>query len=731
MFLIMIMFSLAGSGVAEAEPTGNPALQTALTQLTHADMGVRQNALATLRQLRNPAAIPALMKAMTDTNLGIRVMAVQALGQIGDPIVITALIKAANDDPAMRPAIIVALHYLTPSLTDIPAIIQAEAHGKEDPQRRKIVTWMIGNIKDPAVISVLTRELARGDPAVRQTAVQALGHCPDPARIPVLIQALEDKDPGVREAVGEALGGINDPRAVAALEKLLGDSEVAVRLRVVQTLNQFKNTTAVLHVLPLLKTALKDPEERVRASAHMALKVLGELDSDLLKNRTGWIELPNTNGPVPRQREVLIYDPKGHRLVLFGGWNGLPLGDTWLYDLTTSTWTQINTGGPTPRTEAMAVYDRKEHRLILFGGRGWDVDKRGSSMFADTWSFNFTTLAWKRLKTTPEHPLTQQWVRNDERPVEAPEPRGLHTMIYDERGHRVIIFGGVTFGQDAQGVSGHMLDDTWSLDLATLTWQKILSDETPLARCGAPGIYDPINHRLVIVGGTIDDKFPFTEPWILDLTAHQWKRTKMHGELSFPPRGILSTAYDRDRSRLIFFGGEVERPGDYQFSDTVGLNLKNLSFDLLLPVDPQKHEWLEGVYAVVYDEQRQRLIAFGGKGRYANRLLALPLIGTAELYRGVRVEVAGLKNPLAPFAGALVTVTSAQGVELASSPTDDDGVWEATLPEGTFEVRVTKADYPPHREQVKIAKSGMVRLSVLLDDLKGGAPLLKPRAPSR
>ena len=65
----------------------------------------------------------------------------------------------------------------------------------------------------------------------------------------------------------------------------------------------------------------------------------------------------------------MAYDRRTHKAVLFGGYNGRQdLGDTWLWDGTTSTWTQVTPGhSPTAVTGPM-VFTDPNGRVDEFGG---------------------------------------------------------------------------------------------------------------------------------------------------------------------------------------------------------------------------------------------------------------------------------------------------------------------------------------------------------------------------
>src|SRR6185436_12556427 len=81
-----------------------------------------------------------------------------------------------------------------------------------------------------------------------------------------------------------------------------------------------------------------------------------EDDSDLFDdvwalNLAGpsWTKInPQGQDPPAREWTAGVYDPVGDRIVLFGGFDGTPLGDVWALSLAgTPTWSQLTpTGGP-------------------------------------------------------------------------------------------------------------------------------------------------------------------------------------------------------------------------------------------------------------------------------------------------------------------------------------------------------------------------------------------------
>jgi hypothetical protein len=85
----------------------------------------------------------------------------------------------------------------------------------------------------------------------------------------------------------------------------------------------------------------------------------------------------------------MTYDAARGRVVLFGGFDGSRLGDTWEWDGTT--WSEISHPvSPSARSSHAMAYDAARGRVILFGG----LD--GSLRLGDTW------LTQYRSRTSPD-----------------------------------------------------------------------------------------------------------------------------------------------------------------------------------------------------------------------------------------------------------------------------------------------------------------------------------------
>ena len=87
---------------------------------------------------------------------------------------------------------------------------------------------------------------------------------------------------------------------------------------------------------------------------------------------------------------AMVYDPVRKVTVLYGGetTNNVPVGDTWEFDGTTSTWTLKSTAGPAKRTKPSMVYDQGRKAMVVFGGNNAGLQK-------DAWTWDGTT--WNQI----------------------------------------------------------------------------------------------------------------------------------------------------------------------------------------------------------------------------------------------------------------------------------------------------------------------------------------------
>src|SRR5947207_6703525 len=92
--------------------------------------------------------------------------------------------------------------------------------------------------------------------------------------------------------------------------------------------------------------------------------------------------------PSARSEVRMVYSPALHRTVLYGGSSPIDRGTKLAYELsdtwerTTSLWVQrFPAHNPGPRAAHVMVYDPRGSRVLLFGGR------TGTTVFGDLWPY--------------------------------------------------------------------------------------------------------------------------------------------------------------------------------------------------------------------------------------------------------------------------------------------------------------------------------------------------------
>jgi cysteine-rich repeat protein len=121
---------------------------------------------------------------------------------------------------------------------------------------------------------------------------------------------------------------------------------------------------------------------------------------------TTWTELVPPAAPAPRAGHVMAFDPIRGKIVLFGGSVGVTqalAADTWEWDASTSTWTEVTTSPrPPPRREGAMAWDPWRRRIVLFGGQS------GALSLDDTWEFDGTS--WQQLVLASRPPARSRHV---------------------------------------------------------------------------------------------------------------------------------------------------------------------------------------------------------------------------------------------------------------------------------------------------------------------------------
>ena len=257
-------------------------------------------------------------------------------------------------------------------------------------------------------------------------------------------------------------------------------------------------------------------------------------------------------------------------------------------------------GRPSRRSEIASAWDPVGQRLVVFGGTDAIPVNCGTptpNFLDETWS------CFTRCGT------------GNRSAGGAPERRGRHSMTYDARAHRMLIFGG-RFREGSVG-SYLVFDDLWQFDLSTDAWTKIPTSSGPSARVNATFQADATGDRAYLFGGNTSRSgasfTPKNDLWALDLQSTQW--TLLNPEGTAPlPRLWHAGLFDPARKRLVIFGGADETAffNDAQyFSDVWSYEVEANRWEQLHDgsgTAPEGRFWSEWAY----DEENDTYLLFGG-----------------------------------------------------------------------------------------------------------------------
>lgn len=261
-------------------------------------------------------------------------------------------------------------------------------------------------------------------------------------------------------------------------------------------------------------------------------------------------------GPSLRERHSMAFDSARGVTVLFGGWHGDVLGDTWEWNGVV--WTRVSTSGPQPRNWHAMVYDSARGVVVLFGGRDGAAQPLG-----DTWEWNGSE--WTEVATT------------------GPSARSSHSMAYDSGRGVTVLFGGVS------------QSDTWEWN--GVDWIRVATSG-PSTRFGHAMAYDSNRGVTVLFGGSPASRQYLDDTWEWD--GSLWREVNAAGP---PARSNHAIVFDNSRGVAILFGGSAAPP---RFGDTWEWNGLQWTQVASTGAPPRTN------HGMAYDSLRGATVVFGG-----------------------------------------------------------------------------------------------------------------------
>ncbi len=293
-----------------------------------------------------------------------------------------------------------------------------------------------------------------------------------------------------------------------------------------------------------------------------------------------WTNIGTPAGMAAREGAAMAFDPLRNRVVLFGGRDshGLPLADTWEFDVANNAWVQISPPpGPAPRWLHAMAFDPAIGQVVLTGG-----DDTVGTTFLETWAWNGAAwtprLDWPSLVPTYHHAMCPNLPAGNMVMMGGEGPGGLALFDVHEStpaGWSPGVFMGAPAGPDPRGAlaaaatsmgpvmfgglhqaPGIMHGDTWMYIPGG--WQQVLPPTSPVARHQhAMASFSARPENVVLFGGQDTGGTFLSDTWLFDASLMDWGQQLIAGPSA---RMLHCMAEIESQGRVLLFGGRA--PGN-------------------------------------------------------------------------------------------------------------------------------------------------------------------------
>jgi hypothetical protein len=363
---------------------------------------------------------------------------------------------------------------------------------------------------------------------------------------------------------------------------------------------------------------------------------------------------PTTPGmPGGRAYAASVFDTRHQRWVILGGLIGnSALSDIWTFDVASQTWSRQPFDGPQV-FGAAAAYDAKNDRILLFGG------SNGTAVNQDTWEVRLDAGTAIHLTYTDDYPLK----------------RTFPSAFYDTTRDEMMLFSGTSEGCIAFGCNSFY--DAWAFSTPTpftvtcTPWT--FPDWVPPQNAYGAGVFDPLHHRLVLIGGVYDDRL-VRGGFAMDLgdPLPEWR--------IYSPglqRSGASGVYDPTQQRMLIFGGDL---GAVRTNDLLQLGLEDAPplEGVATTGSPPLQRFL---HAACMDPEGRRMFVFGGDTYRTTNRDMLGDLWELELSGGASWKLLIGSPPFPEQRSAHAALYDAPRDRLIvfGGTAQDDSVWALTL----------------------------------------------------
>lgn len=219
-----------------------------------------------------------------------------------------------------------------------------------------------------------------------------------------------------------------------------------------------------------------------------------------------WTELQTTGTqPAKRCLHAAAYITSRDEMFIYGGIAGAGVAaddffdDTHLLDTNNNEWTNVSAAGPGKLSGAIAFHSSSDDAVYLWGG------KQVTTFPTTLWRFDVVPRTWTAADTSGDSPIGRE------------DP----AYFWDDASGVLTIFSGRN-----DLTAELLLEDAYELDVASGEWRRVRFSTSPLARWRASVVFDPEARRGLMFGGWRDfgGRDSLNDTWSYDPMTLTWQR---------------------------------------------------------------------------------------------------------------------------------------------------------------------------------------------------------------